>query len=276
MALSDKVRSPWAGAVAARRVVFALAACLLLLAPTGALADNHRPDSRLQPPSVIDPALDPCRFYTRDEPMVSFSIEMDIENRMIPMRVPARFFEDRSMRHDGAVHLAALIPVTVPEFEPIRRSEEARRNREGLPWDWMHFLINDILPLEETVGLRLRDPGEMSLQERLEERGNLPHPRDFPAEPGPHGLTRVIAPDRLRGEDLFVHYDENGDLAGWMICGVRGVRHTQNEGCRHQTRHSGLDVAINYRRTELPNWRAIHDNVGRFLECAVTAASDGG
>lgn len=245
----------------------------LLLACLGVAAAGAqpRPDSRLQPPSIIDPDLDPRCHFTPDEPMVGFFIGMEHEDRLVPMRVPIRYFKDRADHTEGAVHGAQLIPVTVPEFEPIRRAEEARRNREGLPWDWMHSLVNDQLPPDETLGLHVRVP--LSVETILadpELENPIPDWRDLPAGPGPFGLTRLEQQSRLRGGDFLFHLDEEGDLAGWMRCSVREVRYTQNERSQHVTRLSGLDVSVSFRRTELPNWRTIHDNVARFLTCATS------
>jgi hypothetical protein len=205
--------------------------------------------------------------------MVGFFIGMEHEERLVPMRVPKRYLEDRFDHEDGAVHGAQLFRIEVPTFEPVTRGETGRRNAAGLPWDWMNFLVNDQLPLDYTVGVvHLRTPNlPFGDPQRMEERLQPPHPRDFPSEPGPYGLTRVVAPDRLEGTDLFVHYDaDGGDLAGYLHCTVRGVGNTLNPGCTHQTRLSEMDVRLNFRRTELPNWNIIYDNVAQFLTCATS------
>lgn len=247
--------------------------CIAFLPMPSAHAEevSQKPDRNLQPPSEIDPTLDPCRHFTSDEPMVGFFIGMEHEDRLVPMRVPKRYLEDRFDHQEGAVHGAQLFRIEVPTFEPITRAETGRRNAANLPWDWMNFIVKDQLPLDQTAGLQLLTLGlPFGDPRRIEERLNPPHPRDFPSEKGPYGLTRVIAPDRLEGEDLFVHYNADGNLAGWMRCSVKGVGSTRNAGCDHTTRLSTMDVSIGYLRTELPNWEVIYDNVAKFLTCATT------
>lgn len=129
--------------------------------------------------------------------MVEFFIEMELEDRLVPMRVPKRYLEDRFDHTEGAVHGAQLFSVSVPTFEPITRQETGRRNAAGLPWDWMTFLVHDLLPLDQTVGLQLTLP--ISYADIGKPR-SVPDVHEFPNEPGPYGLTRIVAPDRLGGE----------------------------------------------------------------------------
>ncbi len=216
---------------------------------------------------MIDPDLHPCRYFTLEEEMIDFFIGMEHEERLVPIRVPKRYLEDRFDHEEGAVHGAQLFRIEVPTFEPITRRETGRRNAAGLPWNWMNFIIKDQLPLDHTLGLRLALP--ISVDDIGKPR-SVPDFRDFPNLTGPHGLTSVVAPDRLGGEDLFVHYDDEQNLAGWMLCSVRGLNHTQNERCYHTTRLSEMDVGISFRRTELSNWNIIYQNVAQFLTCATS------
>ncbi|WP_019953477.1 hypothetical protein [Yoonia vestfoldensis] len=239
----------------------------LLLSAARADQPAPRPDRNAQPPSMIDPALDPCRYFTPDEDMVGFFIEMQQEERLVPMRVPKRYLEDRFDHEEGVKHGTQLFRIEVPTFEPVTRAETGRRNAAALPWDWMDFAVTDQLPMHHTVGLTLDLPITI---EDIGKPRPIPDVNDFPSEPGPNGLTRVVAPERLGGEDLFVHYDDEQQLAGWMLCGVSGVNFTLNAGCSHTTRLSGMDVRMSFLRTELPNWHIIYQNVARFLTCATS------
>ena len=251
------------------RRIFQNAACCILISLSPAKAEESSvPDERnKQPPSVIDLSLDPCRYFTSDEPMVGFFIAMELEERRVPMRVPKRYLEDRFDHEEGAEHGTQLFSIEVPTFEPITRPETGRRNAAKLPWNWMHFVVTDQLPVDKTIGHKLRLP--ISLEDIGKPR-TTPDWRDFPHAPAPYGLTRVVAPDRLGGEDLFVHLDEEGGLAGWMHCSVPGLNRVRNGLCVHTTRLSGMDVLMSFRRTELPNWKIIHDNVAQFLTCATS------
>lgn len=254
--------------VIVKQVLLTVLCCVLLSLSAGRAEEpRSRPDRNEQPPSTIDPDLDPCRHFSPDEPMVGFFIEMEHEDRLVPMHVPKRYLEDRFDHTEGAVHGTQLFSIEVPTFEPITRRETGRRNAAALPWDWMHFVVTDQLPVDQTIGKSLQLP--LSVEDIGKPRTD-PNWRDFPTEKGPYGLIRIIAPDHLGGEDLFVHYDENGGLAGWMLCGVRGINNTLNEGCRHTTRLSEMDVRMSFRRTELPNWNEIYNNIAQFLTCATS------
>lgn len=244
-------------------------ACSIVLSSFPAYAQeiSTRPDRNLQLPSIIDPTLDPCRYFTAEEPMVSFFIEMEHEDRLAPMQVPKRYLEDRFDHTEGAKHGTQLFRIEVTTFEPVTRRETGRRNAAALPWDWMNFAVTDQLPVDETIGKTLQLP--ISVEDIGKPRTD-PDWRNFRSETGPYGLTSVIAPDRLGGEDLFVHYYEDGGLAGWMLCGVRGINNTLNEGCSHTTRLSEMDVRISFLRTELSNWNIIYQNVAQFLTCATS------
>jgi hypothetical protein len=41
-----------------------------------------------------------------------------------------------------------------------------------------------------------------------------------------------------------------------------------NPVCEHWFRAAGMDVDLSYRRTELPNWQALQEDVTTFLICA--------
>ena len=251
-----------------RRSLFILCCFITLpLSPGKAQESPRRPDSNLQPASVIDQSLDPCRYFNLDEPMVGFFVEMGLEDQLVPMRVPKRYLEDRFDHIEGAVHGAQLFRISVPTFEPITRQETGRRNAAGLPWDWMNFLVNDQLPLDQTIGLQLTLPITYA---DIGKPRSVPDVHDFPNEPGPYGLIRVVAPDRLGGEDLFVQYDDEQNLTTWILCQVQGINFTKNELCSLETRLSGMDVSMSFRRTELANWKIIYRNVAQFLTCATS------
>jgi hypothetical protein len=257
-----------------------LCALWLAVLPTRADAPNLRPEHRNdQPPSVIPADLDPCRYFDAPgEPMVNFTLEMDEEDRLVPMRVPRRYL-DRSPIGEGEVTLNALFSTfEVHSFEPLPRGEPARRNREGESWDWMSFIIGDDPSLERNFGVPLRRNDLPFGDPRMaEEWENPPHPRDLPSRPAAYGLTEVLVPpnrgiDIPGSRDFFVHYGSDGELEGWFRCSVAGVGGTQNENCEHYFRAAGVDAKASYRRTELPNWRTIQSNVTRFLACATDPA----
>lgn len=194
-------------------------------------------------------------------------MEMEHEERVVRMRMPKRYLEDRFNHAAGIKQGTQLFRIEVPTFEPVTRPEAGRRNAAGPRWDWMYFSVGDWLPLDHTIGLRLELPITVN---DIGKPRELPNWRDFPTEPGPYGLTPVLASDRLGDEDLFVHYDATGELAGWMLCSVRGPIGSINEGCRHVARHSDMDVRMSYLCTELPSLAIIYGNIAQFLTCATS------
>lgn len=229
-----------------------------------------------QPPSVIDPELDVCRYFTEGEPMVSFSVEMRQEETVIPMRVPARYLM-RSPTGEGEVLFAQLFSsIEIPSFEPLPHGELSARNLARLPWNWMSFLTHDVIPLAEIAGLRLRrndlEFGDPRLSAEME---NPPHPRDFPSEDALHDLIRVLPGENRQSFppiDLFVSYRPDGELYAFLSCSIDTEQRRLNESCHHHFRWVGLDVSASYLRTELSNWQIIQDNIERFLSCATREA----
>ncbi|MBM2574726.1 hypothetical protein JQC91_00280 [Jannaschia sp. Os4] len=236
---------------------------------------DGRPDLNLQPPSAIPADLDPCRHFVPGEPMVRFSILRRLDGGTVPMRVPARYLV-RAPLGDGAVVPTALFSgIEIPTFEPLPRRETRRRVRERLTWDWFSFIVTDLRPTAETAGLNMRrNDLEFGDPRRVEELETPVDPLSLPLIPADHGLTQVLpGPDRGRGEDIFVHTDAEGELEGWLKCSYVGLGFTRNAGCQHYFRVSGVDVRASYLRTELPNWRILHDHVTRFLACATNGAA---
>ena len=242
-------------------------------------AAQERPDRNLQPPNIINSALDPCRYFTPDEPMVGFFIEMDEEGGLTPLRVPKRYLEDRWDHHEGGVHGTQLFGVEVPKFEPITRPETGRRNAAGEPWNWMNFTVGDVLPLETLTNMRLERPITV---EELGDPRDLPNWRDFLMERAEHGLTRLVAPDVIgtsvvsQHPDVFLYLGPRNEVVTLIGCKRAGPGpspgYTSTAICEHSFRTAGVDVRASYLRTELPNWSVIQSNITRFLACATSDA----
>ena len=212
-----------------------------------------------RPPTAIDPALDPCRHFT-GEPTVRHAIIRDTNGGEVELDLPLRFLEDRADRRDGVRTTAQLLVVTLDTFEPLTRRQQSERNRQGLDLGFS-ILLRDTIAPAQIAALAARNAALGS--------GNPARPLSaFPTRPGAHGLTEVLPvdPPRFVRRDVFVWRGTGGAVEAVLSCRKPGT--VLNPSCDHWFRAHGIDVKLNWRRAELPNWHLLQDNVVRFLTCA--------
>lgn len=160
---------------------------------------------------------------------------------------------------------AQLFQVEIGSFTPASRSETGRRNKRGI-WNWMHFTIGDKIPLEEIA--------EYSVEKDVNTLGLAPTFLDLPRLAGPFGLLALGRGDGLplppHQREVFVSLLPNGEIASVLTCDT--PQSANYPVCQHWFRAAGMDVKLTYRRTELPNWRALQDDVTAFAQCLTRAA----
>lgn len=65
------------------------------------------------------PPSDPCQFFGGDNEMVEWFIKMDLEGKLIPMRVPTIFLEDKSDHEEGVHHEEQHFTFMIDNFLPV-------------------------------------------------------------------------------------------------------------------------------------------------------------
>ncbi len=209
------------------------------------------------PPTEISPDLDPCVHFSAREERVDFYIEMQLEQKVVPMTVPKIFLEDRWDHVNGAIHGAQLFRVTVDTFEPVSRRQASLQNREGID-NIMTFLIGDTIGpegLASTV-FWLADPGVNTQFE------------NYTLETSDFGLLRAVPLGNDPQSDVYFTLDQTGTPETIIACGIRGL--SMNPQCSHQFRASGMDVKADYSIAELPNWPVIELKISQFLQCTTS------
>lgn len=191
---------------------------------------------------------------------------MQLEHRRVDLQVPVEFFEDPWDRKNGFADTAQLFRVEIGSFLPVSRPETGRRNKQDI-WNWMTFLIGDKLPLEKMAVLHA-EVGSGVIG------GNLN--RDFASYapvPGPFGLNEIRSdakqPTSPFRTNTYLSRTTDGALTAVVSCNVPGS--VLSPGCQHWFRAAGMDIELDYRRTELPNWQALQEDVTKFLTCATTS-----
>ncbi|MHA6265881.1 hypothetical protein ACXYMP_03345 [Aliiroseovarius sp. CAU 1755] len=105
------------------------------------------------------PPSDPCQFFGRENEMVEWFIEMDLENKLIPMRVPKIYLEDRPDHEEGVHHTAQLFAFMIDDFLPVTRPQTAAIHRaqpdNAHARQYGTFLVGDYIGLRETVSLMI-------------------------------------------------------------------------------------------------------------------------
>lgn len=210
------------------------------------------------PPTEISMDLDPCVPFSAREERVDFYIEMQLEQKVVPMTVPKIFLEDRWDHVNGAIHGAQLFRLTVDTFEPVSRRQASLQNREGIH-NRMNFLIGDTIEPEGLASTALwrADPGVPSTQFE-----------NYTLEASDFGLLRALPLGTEPQSDVYFTLDQTGTPETIIACGIRGL--SMNPQCSHQFRASGMDVKASYRIAELPNWPVIQSKISQFLQCTTT------
>jgi hypothetical protein len=240
------------------RLIATIAATIVMVSTDGA---NAEPVSTTPTPLPVDRA--PCAAFTEEADYVSQALIMQLEGREVPLRVPIQFFEDLWDHRQGFSDTAQLFRVEIGTFLPVSREETGRRNKQDI-WNWMTFPISDYIPLEELA--------EYHVESDVNTLRVPPTYPNLPRSPGPFGLLKLgsedFQPPRPDAREVFVSLDPNGTLSAVLSCDT--PLSANYPICIHWFRGSGMDVQLDYRRTELPNWQALQNDVTDFLTCATS------
>ncbi|WP_443214241.1 hypothetical protein [Rhodobacter sp. NSM] len=215
-------------------------------------------------PTLLAESRTPCVAFTDEADYVSQSLIMDLENRQVQLRIPKPFFEDFWDRRDGFADTAELFRVEIGTFLPVSRAETGRRNKQDI-WNWMTFVISDRIPLEELA--------EYHVEKDVTTVRVPPTFSDLPRSDGPFGLLSLRRGDgqkqRPNEREVFVSLDSIGSLSSVLTCDT--PLSANYPICIHWFRAAGVDVELDYRRVELPNWRALQEDVTAFLTCSTSS-----
>jgi hypothetical protein len=245
------------------RALHAVLVALAFVANT-TFADEAAPlPSRLsQVPTPMPADRDPCALFTPDADYVTQTIIMEREHRRVQMRVPKVYFEDAWDRVDGFEDTAQLFSVEIGTMLPVSRPETGRRNTVGI-WNWMDFVTRDSKPLEEISVLHATTWNRGSTYQSLTEFARLP---------GPFALSEIVSDGRplLKGfrSNYYISENSSAQLHAFLECDEIG--NVPSPGCQMFLRSGGMDVEVGFRRTELPNWEKIKQDVDQFLVCAIS------
>ena len=215
-------------------------------------------------PTLLEESRTPCIAFNEEADFISQSLVMQLENREIPFRIPRPYFEDLWDQRDGFADTAQLFRVEIGTFLPVSRAETGRRNKQDI-WNWMTFVIGDRLPLEELA--------EYHVEKDVNTLRVPPTFSDLPRSAGPFGLLSLRRGDgqqqRPNEREVFVSLDSAGSLSAVLTCDT--PLSANYPICIHWFRAAGMDVELDYRRVELPNWQALQHDVTTFLTCAINS-----
>lgn len=210
------------------------------------------------------PQVDACHAFTPDAAYIDTTILMQLEGRSVTLNVPRQYFEDRWDLRGGYTDTAQLFRVEIGSFDPVSRRETGERNREGI-WNWMHFVVGDRIPLPAIAGIRA-----------------TPFSREIPLNTHAmrswdSGLTWLETPNASNRpeplDDVFLYPADYEDMTTVIQCNSPQDPVIMNPMCVQNFRAAGLDVQLNYLRTELQHWAAFQDQVAAFLTCATSDQS---
>ncbi|WP_156477581.1 hypothetical protein [Falsihalocynthiibacter arcticus] len=220
-------------------------------------------DSSLTPMSE---ERSPCTAFTDDATYVDFSIRMQLEDRHVPMRVPKQYFEDFWDRKSGYETTSQLFSVEIGSFAPVSRPETSKRNRVGVH-NWFTFNTTDVVPLDEVAAIH------MKLSILIKDRKRISGV--FTRLPGPHGLYELgfsgVQPQFRRPENVYIAESPSKGLTSVLECDAPDS--VLNPGCQLNFRASGMDVTLNFQRSDLPNWREFQADTTQFLNCATSSGA---
>ncbi len=211
------------------------------------------------------PAVDACHAFTPGADYAETTVIRTEEGGEVTLRVPRQYFEDLWDRAGGYRDTAQLFTVEIGTFEPVTRYETAQRNRRDI-WNWMTFLVGDKVPLPQMAAIEadlFADP--------------RPPVTAYALRPGEQGLTWLATPyasDTAEpSKDVFIDPADVSALTTVIACRSPLDPALKSPSCQQSFRAAGLDVGLDYRRTELPHWREFQAEVTAFLTCATSDPS---
>ena len=235
--------------------VVALGASFALLISTAVAAESIStplPESRA-----------PCAAFTPEADYIEQTLIMQLEGREIGLRIPRVFLEDVWDLQPGFKDTAQLFRVEIGSFTPVSRAETGRRNKRGI-WNWMTFTIGDKIPLDRLAVLYAE------LGSAVIGGDNSRDLASYTPMPGLFGLAEIRSdapqPTPSFRTNTDISRAADGTRSAVLSCSFPGS--VMNPVCEHWFRAAGMDVDLSYRRTELPNWQALQEDVTTFLICA--------
>jgi hypothetical protein len=217
-------------------------------------------------PTLLADSRTPCIAFTDDADYISRSLIMHLEGRLVPFRIPRQYFEDFWDQQDGLADTSRLFNVEIGTFVPVSRAETGYRNMQNI-WNWMTFVIGDKLPLEDIAVLSAESWSEVIGGNRDRKLDN------YDPLAGPFTLTEIrsdaLQPKPAFRTNTYIARLNGGTLSAVISCNAQGSG--ANPMCQHWFRAAGMDVELDYRRVELPNWQALQHDVTTFLTCAINA-----
>ena len=218
-------------------------------------------------PSPLPATRAPCAAFTPEADYINQTLVMQLEGREIGLRVPRVFLEDVWDLRSGFSDTAQLFQVEIGSFLPVTRAETGRRNKRGI-WNWMHFVISDKIPLDKLAVL------SAELGSAVIGGDNTRDLESYAPQPGPFGLAEIRSdapqPTRSFRTNTYISRSADGTLSAVLSCNVPGS--VMNPVCQHWFRAAGMDIELSYRRTELPNWLALQEDVNAFAGCLTRPA----
>ncbi|WP_208353105.1 hypothetical protein [Pseudaestuariivita rosea] len=264
--------------------VFCLIAMALSYVPSNAVAEDVAADGlytfpeRHDPPTAIDEDVDACALFETEQEFVVFNLVLNMEDKRIQMRVPKVYLEDRWDWVHETEHTAQLFRVDIRDFTPVTRPETSHRNKQG-NWNWITFVINDLVSLDEIARLQVEaavgNGLEVLMPENFGKLIRLGRPQDtkrvelvdYDLIDGPHRLKQIDHPNTFNNKNTFVDLDSNGAILNAFSCTMNG--RALNPMCSQTFEFKTMTVQLDYRLSELPNWHAHKARVEEFLTCAV-------
>lgn len=209
------------------------------------------------------PRSDPCQFFGGKNAMVEWFIEMELENKLIPMRVPKIYLEDRPDHEEGVHHTAQLFAFMIDNFLPVTRPQTSAIHRaqpdNAHARQYATFLVGDYIELREIISFNISRMRGLYDEMRPME--------DAPTVQGPYGLTKVVPPEGYLERNVYFDLNDAGEPTTAIDC------HTKNEvsrfpSCTMRFRASDVDLNVTFHAPYLPRWATIKRDVERFLTCA--------
>ncbi len=224
-----------------------------LLAATPAAATEHYPHVQREPTPVA-PDHDPCHLFETEDEFVSFYL--DTGDEKVPLRAPKVYFEDRADFVQGATHGAQLFRVGIGDFLPVTRRET--RGRMGFEMDWISFLLNPFVPVQQIARHRTQLYSGIRGKE-LDE---------FNMVQFDNGLMRLLFQNpKAYAEDLYIVRLGN-EIVSLITCDrERRAPFPTFPNCNLWFEDGPILVNVLFAKWELPNWRRVRDRIERFITC---------
>ncbi len=204
-------------------------------------------------------ATDCQRFYPDDQ-TVDLNVSMELEERLVPMRIHESYLEDRWKRVQGATHGAILFRVRFDDFAPVRRDETPALRVNGKQ-AYYSFLLTDHVEMAELTAVML-SAASPTLKISAEE---LPRVQRNPAD---FGLVELEPLQREhRQKDVYVSYGGDGAIDAVAECNAPET--ARFPGCSVRFRApAGVDVNMDFPIARLREWKRLKTSVEEFLNCA--------